>query len=151
MAKFRCGVSRCGRPVRNEGDKCWQHKGLEDQVEAGMAEVAQTAGTGQEDVTGAVAAGESASTASVEIIERKSLDQATPEEWNAAAASLKESRRSGLEALLRPPPPMPHGLLIPFSQEEIDALVESEVTVEHIRQLVIMGMEGELQPVIRVA
>ena len=50
---------------------------------------------------------------------------------------------TGLAALLRiPPPPVvqPDGLLIPFTREEIITLIEAEVTVEHIRELVVIGL-----------
>ena len=35
MAKHRCAKKNCTRAVKNEGDMCWQHKGLENQAEAG--------------------------------------------------------------------------------------------------------------------
>ena len=35
VEKYRCGKEGCGRSVKNEGEMCWQHKGLEDQVAAG--------------------------------------------------------------------------------------------------------------------
>jgi len=59
---------------------------------------------------------------------------------------------TGLQALLRtpPPPPEPDGIFIPFTHEEVAALAESEVTAGHIRQLVLMGLEGQLQPVVEV-
>lgn len=54
---------------------------------------------------------------------------------------------SGLARLLRPippPPPMPDGLLIPFTHEETVALIESDVSAEDIRQFVLLGLQGEV-------
>ena len=58
--------------------------------------------------------------------------------------------RKGLAALVCPVPlrlPSPPGLHIPFSLDELFILAEQEVTVEHIRQFVVMGLEQKLRPV----
>lgn len=60
-----------------------------------------------------------------------------------------QPKLTGLAALLRTPPqPVePDGLLIPFTREEVVALVENEVTAEDIRQLAKYLLAGELQRV----
>lgn len=65
----------------------------------------------------------------------------------AESSSTATEARRGLAALLRAPSAPPSGLFIPFAPEEIFVLDESEVTPEIIRQFVLMGLEGKLQPV----
>lgn len=61
----------------------------------------------------------------------------------------KLPKLTGLQALLRtPPPPVePDGLLIPFTREEVVELIESNVTAQDIRDLAMMLLAGELQRV----
>jgi len=60
--------------------------------------------------------------------------------------------KKGLAALLSSPPAPPAppappvGLHVPFSLDEIAILEEFEVTPDHIRQLVVMGLEGQVCP-----
>jgi len=131
MSKHYCGKKNCTRAVKNEGDMCWQHKGLEDQIAAGSvaAEVVHIPLT-QEGVDSF-----SADTAEA-VIEREVATPAAPE------AVYSAPKLTGLAALLRTPPPITplDGLLIPFSREEIISLIEAEVTADHIRELVIIGL-----------
>ena len=57
--------------------------------------------------------------------------------------------RKGLAALLCSPPAPPAppvGLHVPFSLDEIAILEEFEISVDHIRQFVVMGLEGQVCP-----
>jgi hypothetical protein len=138
MAKHRCGKKNCTRAVKEEGGMCWQHKGLEDQIGAGAVE-------------GVAAAAQEGSSVGDELpVTLVDLEQTAGEFVETVIereAFIPPARQTGLSALLRPlPPPIPEpdGLLIPFSREEVVALIESEVSAEHIREFVLMGLAGEL-------
>jgi hypothetical protein len=132
MAKYRCGKTGCSRVVKNEGDMCWQHKGLEDQITAGTVEPGFHSGNHDE-------AKESGATDLSATAASDNLKQPLPE----------SPRPTGLCALIRTPTPPqpPDGLLIPFTHEETVMLIESGVTREHIRELVVMGLAGQLMQV----
>lgn len=61
---------------------------------------------------------------------------------------LNRPKATGLDALLGASAE-PNGLTIPFTAEELAVLREFEVTAEHIHHLVIMGLEGKLQPAVQ--
>ena len=131
MAKFRCAKTNCTRAVKKQGDLCWQHKGLEDQLA----------------VSSKIHRPEESSVKPA--LEHASHDNPAGEE-NASTeaapnAPAGKTTPTGLAALLRiAPPPEPDGLLIPFSREEIISLIEADVTREHIREFVVMGLSGKL-------
>ena len=151
MSKHRCGKKNCTRAVKNEGDMCWQHKGLEDQIDAGAVETAPHAS----DLPISLVDIEVASGRFMEaVIEREVACEELPQVYenahvDAGCEPLATVKPTGLAALLRmpsPPPvlPEPDGLLIPFTKDEVITLIESAVTLEHIREFVLMGMEGKV-------
>ena len=147
MAKYRCNKTNCTRSVKKDGEMCWQHKGIEDQVGAGIVEADALAGQGEQGTNPSMPRKEKGLVETPADIEHGSASYAPKTDTELHVAILQEGLRlTGLAALIRTPapPPEPDGLLIPFTHEEIIALIESDVTRDHIREFVIMGLDGKL-------
>ena len=163
MSKHRCGKKNCTRAVKNEGDMCWQHKGLEDQIDAGTVEkvphpsdlpitledIERASDEFQETIIQREVADDHYP-ALPESLEEEELAQVYENAHvDAGWEPLATEKPTGLAALLRLPPPPPEpqspdGLLIPFTKDEVISLIESAVTLEHIRKFVLMGLEGKV-------
>ena len=158
MAKHRCSKKNCTRAVPNEGEMCWQHKGLENQAEAGLvkmtdhtanlpitlADIERASDEFQEEVIQREAA--TALGHAHDLNSPLSTEEMAQIRGESGLEPAPDKKPTGLSALYRrlSPPPEPEGLLIPFSKEEVIALIESSVTQEHIRAFIVMGLEGKL-------
>lgn len=124
-----CNHKGCYRTVKKEGEFCKKHQGLESQVEAGVAQA-----DGQ------------ASPVKMEYdseADKAALVDGLIKEEPAVAAEHVSELVFGLAALVRVPPHQ-QGLLIPFTAIELSVLASCEVSAEHIRELVLMGLAGQL-------
>jgi len=167
MAKHRCAKKNCTRAVKNEGDMCWQHKGVEDQAEAGSVIIHDANNLDVKPATKTVtsdnvlqnAVHENMDSATSFGVFAVGMGDGTENLSHAPAASTPHQEqlipsatpRKGLAALIAvvpAPPILPVGMHIPFAPEELAILEEQEVTPEVIRQFVIMGLEQQLRPVV---
>lgn len=142
MAKHRCGKTNCTRAVKNAGDMCWQHKGLEDQVAAGSV----AGDLGKEDLE--IVATDNAAGSPVELDhytasgmgEIAGIASPPPELIQAPAGE-----SSALSRLLKRPEPLsPTSIILDFNLDEYAAIQSEKVTAEEIKRLTLMLIAGEL-------
>lgn len=128
VAKYRCGKTDCSRAVKNDGEMCWQHKGLEDQVAAGTVD------------QGAVCA--------ANVAEASPPPQALEEEPATAPPSPLARLLRTLEPIVQPLPPT--SMVLDFDEDEASMIRNSDLTAADLKELTLMLLNGELGRIVEV-
>jgi len=154
LAKHHCGKTGCTRAVKNEGEMCWQHKGLEDQVSAGTVEGMQSkAVAGNESATETSASGVDHLAGAGKLIDAEpagispSPSQEVEEAFPPLPSSLSRLLRK-LEPVVQPLPPT--SIVLDFDEQDFAAIQAEGVTAEEIKRLILMLIAGKLGEVVAV-